>query len=249
MLLRFVAFRYVAFIYVREYFLYAFCLLYCVTSTGGEGGAGGGGGGGGSGASSKSNKSNKTPRDANPTHSAQSPHSNSPMNRKSSISALFSKKTKPPLTDKQRHQAQMRWQFVRDNLKQIVKMKHNKNLHSSNADRKITRIVIDNGDLGRPGYGDEQTQCEIEVIGEFVPGEFVGHRAMRRGQPYAYSAIAMEPCKFYTLKRNDIMLMLRDEPDIALELQVTNLSFVLSSIQFILSFVHYMPSFNILPTS
>jgi len=71
-----------------------------------------------------------------------------------------------------------------------------------------------------PGYGDEQTQCEIEIIGDFLPGEFVGHRAMRRSQPYAYSAIAMEPCKFYTLKRNDILLMLRDEPDIALELQV-----------------------------
>ena len=139
------------------------------------------------------------------------------------LGSPFSKSTKikPPLTDKQRHRAHKNWRIVRENLKLVIKMKNNK-IHSSNVDRKITRIVIDNDDLGRPGYGDEQTQCEIEVIGDFLPGEFVGHRAMRRSQPYAYSAIAMEPCKFYTLRRNDILLMLRDEPDIALELQVVN---------------------------
>lgn len=150
------------------------------------------------------------------------------MNRKASIKTLLSgpgspfsvsRKIKQPLTDKQRHRAQKKWQIVRENLKKIVTMQHNK-IHSANVDRKITRITIDNDDLGRPGYGDEQTQCEIEVIGDFLPGEFVGHRAMRRSQPYAYSAIALEPCKFYTLRRNDILLMLRDEPDIALELQV-----------------------------
>ena len=137
------------------------------------------------------------------------------------LGSPFSKSTKikPPLTEKQHHRALKNWRIVRDNLKLVVKMKHSK-IHSSNVDRKITRVVIDNDDLGRPGYGDEQTQCEIEIIGDFLPGEFVGHRAMRRSQPYAYSAIAMEPCKFYTLKRNDILLMLRDEPDIALELQV-----------------------------
>ena len=75
--------------------------------------------------------------------------------------------------------------------------------------RKIARIVIDNDSLGRPGYDNEQTSCDIEVMGDFVPGEFVGHRAMESGQVYAYSAIATEPCKFYTLRMNDILLMLR----------------------------------------
>ena len=79
----------------------------------------------------------------------------SQMSRKQSISSLlgvnspFSKssKIKPPLTDKQRYRAQKKWQIVRENLKLVLKMKNSK-IHSSNVDRKITRIVIDNDDLG-----------------------------------------------------------------------------------------------------
>lgn len=33
----------------------------------------------------------------------------------------------------------------------------------SDKGRKIARIVIDNDSLGRPGYDNEQTSCDIEV--------------------------------------------------------------------------------------
>ena len=164
---------------------------------------------------------------ASPAHSDKSPKGAAPRNGATRRS-LFGRMIRMPsrldgggrtlFTDHQRLRARRRWALVRDNLALIAKMKPI-DVDAFEKGRKIARIVIDNDGLGRLGYDNEQTQCEIEVIGDFLPGEFLGHQAMKRAARYTYSAVATEPCLFYTLRRNDVMLMLRDEPDIALELQ------------------------------
>ena len=164
---------------------------------------------------------------ASPAHSDKSPKGAAARNGATRRS-LFGRMMRMPsrldgggrtlLTDRQRLRARRRWALVRDNLALIAKMKPI-DVDAFEKGRKIARIVIDNDGLGQPGYDNEQTQCEIEVIGDFAPGDFLGHQAMKCAARYTYSAVATEPCLFYTLRRNDVMLMLRDEPDIALELQ------------------------------
>jgi CRP-like cAMP-binding protein len=60
---------------------------------------------------------------------------------------------------------------------------------------------------------------KVTVLGRLDAGDFIGHREIMRGEQHAYTVIASEPCKYYTLNKQDILSLVAQSPDIALELQ------------------------------
>lgn len=58
------------------------------------------------------------------------------------------------------------------------------------------------------------------VLGELTKGDFFGHVAMMNNGRYSASVRAIQPCSVYTLKRSDIIRLLRDQPSVGLQLQI-----------------------------
>ena len=86
-----------------------------------------------------------------------------------------------------------------------------------------TRPLMNTPPPPRPEDGAERSVpvsgIRVTVLGRLDVGDFRGHREIMRGEQYAYTVIASEPCKYYTLNKQDIVSLIAQSPDIALELQ------------------------------
>ena len=70
-------------------------------------------------------------------------------------------------------------------------------------------------------HSDFQDASHVSLVlsGNLKAGNFIGYKELMRKGKYTYTVIASEACKYYTLQRTDIMKLIIEHPDIALELQ------------------------------
>jgi CRP-like cAMP-binding protein len=65
----------------------------------------------------------------------------------------------------------------------------------------------------------ERVLCNVRPLGVVARGDFLGHTAMMDQRAYAASVVVSEPCHYYSLHRSDVLTLVREQPEIALELQ------------------------------
>jgi CRP-like cAMP-binding protein len=86
-----------------------------------------------------------------------------------------------------------------------------------------TRPPMDTPPLSRREDGAQRSVpvsgVNVTALGRLDAGDFIGHREIMRGEPHAYTVIGSEPCKYYTLNKQDILSLVVQSPDIALEQQ------------------------------
>lgn len=90
--------------------------------------------------------------------------------------------------------ARERWALVRRNLKQVIALKEEMNKYASITDRRKrleTIAIVDDAGM---------RECQQEILGELGVGEHVGSHAFLRNSPHAFSVIATQPCRYYTLQ-------------------------------------------------
>ena len=79
--------------------------------------------------------------------------------------------------------------------------------------RNALPLIAEMGDAAPP------KNIKFKLLGKLIAGDFIGHREIMRSEPHAYTVIAAEPCKYYTLNQQDVLKLINENPDIALELQ------------------------------
>ena len=67
---------------------------------------------------------------------------------------------------------------------------------------------------------EEISNGYYELVGDVVAGEFVGHEEIAHEQRYGYSVVAVEPCRYFVLKRDTVLALERTHPSVAMELQL-----------------------------
>ena len=150
--------------------------------------------------------SNNTPSNANPRNSASTasspvpvhapllePHSPNKASQRSAKGSMSSSSSSAN-AKKASERARARWAVVRSNLKQVIALKEELNKFSSITDRRkrLEKIaVVDDATV---------KELQLEILGELGVGEHVGSHAFLRNAPHAFSVIATQPCRFYTLQ-------------------------------------------------
>ena len=128
------------------------------------------------------------------------------------------------LSEEKRERARCNWMKVKSqlsliarihklNVKETSKCANPATIRTKKRPMKSINMLIDvNGHL-------ERMPCDVEPLGIMTAGSFVGHMAMMQDRTHTSSLVVTEPCHYYTLQKNDIIRLLRDQPGLAIELQ------------------------------
>jgi CRP-like cAMP-binding protein len=138
---------------------------------------------------------------------------------------LQSKKRKSRVTHNQDAAATTRaranWMKVKALLPKIAAIQHIREdsvidgYDMAQATRKIESMHV----LMQVGGHLERVLCDVRPLGFVARGDFLGHTAMMDQRAYAASVVVSEPCHYYSLHRSDVLTLVREQPEIALELQ------------------------------
>lgn len=117
--------------------------------------------------------------------------------------------------------ARANWTKVRNSLPRIVAMQHiRESLVTDGYDMaEASRNMVSMHVLTQINGHLERVLCDVRPLGVIARGDFIGHTAMMDQRAYAASVIVSEPCHYYSLHKNDVLTLVREQPEIALELQ------------------------------
>ena len=145
------------------------------------------------------NNNNNNANSRNSTTATPSPvPTHAPMLESHSATKVSqrSKGSTPSATNakKASERARGRWAMVRSNLKQVIALKAELNKYTSITDRRKR--------LAKIAVVDDATvrESQQEILGELGVGEHVGSHAFLRNAPHAFSVIATQACRYYTLQ-------------------------------------------------